>query len=470
LAVCFTGGFVTLLDVSIVNVALPSIQHALSVGATQLQLIIAGYTLAFGLALVPSGRLGDARGRRRMFMLAMTGFGLMSLLAGLAQTDTQLAIFRLLQGAFAGMSNPQVSGMIQQMFRGKERAKAFGFFGGVIGVSTALGPLLGGLIIALAGPATGWRWIFFINVPIIAVVMPLARKLLPPPPPETAATTKLDVVGLALIALGTGAFMTPFVTTPDTGFFDVPERWFWLIPAALLLPVTFFWERSYERKHHAAVLNPGLLRTPSYVFGAALGAAWFAGFTALMLVLTMTLQNGLAYTALAAGLVQLPNAVASAITSSTAGRMVPRFGRRLVVGGISTYLVGLIVVIGILRWAPQGVIGWALAGTLLLMGTGGGWVISPNQALTYQDVPPRYGSVAGAVMQVGQRVGTAVGMAIVLAVYLSAYTSQVAMVGKAEAARLAGSMALIVSACFVSVALVIGLLDARRRGSGITFR
>jgi len=218
------------------------------------------------------------------------------------------------------------------------------------------------------------------------------------------------------------------------------------------------------------VLNPGLLRTPSYVFGAALGAAWFAGFTALMLVLTMTLQNGLAYTALLAGLVQLPNAVASAITSSTAGRMVPRFGRRLVVGGISTYLVGLVVVIMILRWAPQDVIGWALAATLLLMGTGGGWVISPNQALTYQDVPPKYGSVAGAVMQVGQRVGTAVGMAIVLAVYLSAYSSQIATLGKAESARLAGSMALIVSACFVTVALIIGLLDARRRGTAVTFR
>ena len=467
---CFLGGFVTLLDVSIVNVALPSIQGALSVGATQLQLIIAGYTLAFGLALVPSGRLGDARGRRRMFMIAMMGFGLMSLFAGLAQTDTQLAIFRLLQGACAGMSNPQVSGMIQQMFRGKERAKAFGFFGGIIGVSTALGPLLGGLIIAIAGPAVGWRWVFFINVPIIAVVMPFARKLLPGPPPDAGATTRLDVVGLILIALGTATFMTPFVTTPDTGFFDVPERWFWLVPAVALLPATFFWERSYQRKYHAAVLNPGLLRTPSYVFGAALGAAWFAGFTALMLVLTMTLQNGLAYTALLAGLVQLPNAVASAITSSTAGRMVPRFGRRLVVGGISTYLVGLVVVIMILRWAPQDVIGWALAATLLLMGTGGGWVISPNQALTYQDVPPKYGSVAGAVMQVGQRVGTAVGMAIVLAVYLSAYSSQIATLGKAESARLAGSMALIVSACFVTVALIIGLLDARRRGTAVTFR
>ncbi|MCL2464877.1 MAG: MFS transporter, partial [Micrococcales bacterium] len=380
----------------------------------------------------------------------------------LAQTDTQLSVFRLLQGGFAGMSNPQVSGMIQQMFRGRERARAFGFFGGVIGVSTAIGPLLGGVIIALAGPAAGWRWVFFINVPIILVVLPLARRLLPGPP-ATQALSRLDGFGLLLIGLGTATFMAPFVTTPDSGFFDNPERWILLIPAFALLPVTYFWERNYQRKYHAAVLNPGLLRTPSYVFGAALGAAWFAGFTALMLVMTLMLQNGLAYTALLAGLVQLPNAIASAVTAASSGRLVPRFGRRLVIIGIATYLAGLVVVIVVMRWAPEGAVGWALAGTLLLMGAGGGWVIAPNQTLTYQDVPPRYGSVAGAVLQVGQRVGTAVGMAVVLAVYLSSFSSQVAAVGKAEAARLAGATALIISACFVAVALVVGILDALRR-------
>jgi len=464
LAVCFMGGFVGMLDVSIVNVAMPSIQSALSAGATQLQLIVAGYTLAFGLFLVPSGRLGDASGRRRMFIIAMAGFAVMSLLAGLAQTDTQLAVFRLLQGGFAGMSNPQVSGMIQQLFRGRERAKAFGFFGGVIGVSTALGPLLGGAIIALAGPANGWRWVFFINVPIIAVVLPLARRLLPGPPSKLPLS-RLDGVGLVLIALGTATFMAPFVTTPDTGFFDDPQRWFWLVPAFVLLPATFFWERHYQRKYHAAVLNPGLLRTPSFVFGAALGAAWFAGFTALMLVLTLMLQTGLAYTALLAGLVGLPNAIASAVTSATSGRLVPRFGRKLVIVGILVYLVGLVGVILVMRQTPQGAIGWALAAVLFVMGVSGGWVIAPNQSLTYQDVPPRYGSVAGAVMQVGQRMGTAVGMSVVLAVYLSAFSSQVAVVGKAEAARQAGANALVISACIVVVALLVAILDAVRRGA-----
>ena len=463
LAVCFAGGFVTMLDVSIVNVALPSIQGALHAGATQLQLIIAGYTLAFGLVLVPFGRLGDAKGRRTMFMIAIAGFGVMSLLAGLAQTDTQLAIARLLQGAFAGMSNPQVSGMIQQMFRGHERAKAFGFFGATIGVSTALGPLIGGLIIAIAGPDAGWRWVFFINVPIIAVVLPLARRLLPPPP-VTGETMRLDAFGLVLIALGTGMFMAPFVTTPDTGFFDDLQRWWWLAPAFILLPVTFFWERSYERRFGAAVLNPYLLTTPSFVFGMAIGSAWFAGFTSLMLVVTMVLQKGLLYTALMAGLVQLPYAISSAASASQSGHLLPKVGRVLVVAGIATYLVGLVIVVVILRTAPVAAVGWAVAAVLLLMGIGGGLVISPNQALTFQDVPPAQGSVAGAVLQVGQRFGTAVGMAIILAVYLSTYTSHVAAQGNAGAARTAGAMALTLSGAFLLAALAVAVGDWRRRG------
>ena len=152
LVVCLAVGFVTTLDVSIVNVALPSIESSLDAGPSQLQLVVAGYTLAFGLALVPAGRLGDAGGRRRLFITGLVGFATFSLTCGLAPTDDLLGAARLLQGVSAGLLNPQVVGLIQQLFAGPERGRAFGLFGATIGVSTAIGPLLGGLIIIRTQP------------------------------------------------------------------------------------------------------------------------------------------------------------------------------------------------------------------------------------------------------------------------------------------------------------------------------
>ncbi|MGO2044036.1 MAG: MFS transporter, partial [Cellulosimicrobium funkei] len=207
LPVCLAVGFITTLDVSIVNVALPSIESSLDAGPTQLQLVVAGYTLAFGLALVPAGRLGDAGARRPLFIAGLLGFALMSLASGLAPTDTWLGVARLLQGVSAGVLNPQVVGLIQQQFRGYERGRAFGMFGATIGVSTALGPLLGGLIIAAAGPETGWRWVFLVNIPVVAVLLPFAWRLVPGPPRTGSGAARgpprLDLVRLVRLCAAT---------------------------------------------------------------------------------------------------------------------------------------------------------------------------------------------------------------------------------------------------------------------------
>jgi len=143
-AVCLAAGFMTLLDVSIVNVALPSIESALHASSSQVQWIVAGYTLAFGLVLVPAGRLGDLHGRRVMFLVGLGVFVLTSALCGAALSGTWLVIGRVLQGVAAGMLNPQVIAMIQELFSGAERARAFGMYGACVGISTAVGPLLAG--------------------------------------------------------------------------------------------------------------------------------------------------------------------------------------------------------------------------------------------------------------------------------------------------------------------------------------
>ena len=179
LTVCLSAGFMTLLDVSIVNVALPSIRTGLDASSGQLQWILAGYSLAFGLVLVPAGRLGDARGRKAAFLVSLAVFTLTSAAAGLAQTAWWLVAARLAQGVAAGMLNPQTSGVIQDLFRGPERGRAFGRMGATIGLSTAVGPLAGGLILALDDSSDGWRWVFLVNVPVGLVAMVMAWRLLP---------------------------------------------------------------------------------------------------------------------------------------------------------------------------------------------------------------------------------------------------------------------------------------------------
>ena len=193
-----------LLDVTIVNVALPSIQRGLHASAAQIQWVLSGYALTFGLLLVPGGRLGDIRGRRRMFLVGLVAFTLTSAAAGLARRrPAWLVIARLLQGAAAGLLTPQITGLIQQLFTGAERGRAFGVFGTTVGISAAIGPILGGLILAAFGQDDGWRYVFFVNVPIGVVAVVLAMRLLPRAGPRQGSVrSQIDGVGALLLGVG----------------------------------------------------------------------------------------------------------------------------------------------------------------------------------------------------------------------------------------------------------------------------
>src|SRR4051794_37690117 len=179
LLVCQLALFTTLIDVSVTNVALPSIGRATGATPSELQWVVSGYVLAFGLVPVLAGRLGDDVGRRRMFVIGVAGFVASSVVVGLAPDPRLLIAMRVVQGLFGGMVNPQVSGIVQQLFSGAERGRAFGAIGATVGTATAVGPLVGGLLIGLGGPHLGWRLVFFVNVPIGLVCLVLARRWLP---------------------------------------------------------------------------------------------------------------------------------------------------------------------------------------------------------------------------------------------------------------------------------------------------
>ncbi|MFD0820570.1 MFS transporter [Micromonospora zhanjiangensis] len=451
LAVGLVAAFMTLLDVSIVNVALPAIETALRAGPSGLQWVLSGYALTFGLVLVPAGRFGDVHGRRTVFVVGLALFTLSSAAAGAAASPAWLIAARLVQGAAAGVVNPQVAGLIQQLFRPPERGRPFGMLGAVIGISTAVGPLLGGALIALAGTQQGWRWVFYVNVPVGVPTSLFAWRLLP----GRAATGRLgrsglDLVGVALLGVGVLLVLLPLVQDQQ---WRGAAKWLF-IPAGLTVLAGFAgWEHRYGRRREP-VFRLTLFGLRSYTLGALIGLLYFAGFTAIFFVFSLFLQFGLGYSALVAGVSITPFALGSAATAAFGGRIVNRFGRPLVATGLVMVAIGLGAVMVALHFVPGRGAPLVMAAPLLMAGLGSGLVITPNQTLTLSEVPVAQAGSAAGMLQTGQRIGAAAGIAGVGSVFFSALAATHG--GWSRAFR----DALVIAIGFVLVALVAAVADS----------
>jgi EmrB/QacA subfamily drug resistance transporter len=460
LSVTLVAGFMSLLDVSIVSVALPSIQRGLGTDPASVQWVVSGYALTFGLALVPAGRLGDAFGRRRMFLIGLGAFVLFSVLAGAAPTVQALIGARLAQGLAAGTLAPQNSGLIQQLFRGGERGRAFGVFGATVGISTAVGPVVGGLILALAGGPEGWRWIFYVNVPIGVVALVLAARLLPRG--SGGRRGRIDVVGALLLGSAVFCVLLPLAQAESGG---IARRWWLFVLGAGLVAAFVLWERRVLSRGGEPLLDPRLVtETSGYATGAALATVYFLGFSGVWLVFALFLQIGLGYSPLQSGLSVTAFALGSAVSAAVGGRLVDRVGRRLTVIGLLAVFTGLGITIAVVLLVPAGSLMWAMSVPLLLAGIGGGFVISPNITLTLREVPVRMAGSAGGALQTGQRIGAAIGTAALPSVFY------LVLGATGENFPLAAAVALGVAVLSVGAALVIALLDlhhervtARRR-------
>jgi EmrB/QacA subfamily drug resistance transporter len=451
LAVTLAAGFMTLLDVSIVNVALPSIQHGLHASSAGVQWVVSGYALAFGLALVAGGRLGDLLGRRRMFLIALTAFVLTSAAAGAAPTEALLVTARLAQGLAAGMLTPQNSGLIQDLFRGAERGRAFGMLGSTIGISTAAGPVIGGLIITAFGAADGWRWVFYVNVPIGIVALGLAAKLVPPARARAVGLRRqIDFGGIVLLGLAVLGVMLPIVQGGGT-----PLLWLLVVAGAGFGFWFVRWEWRRIERGGAPLLDLRLFRRAAgFAPGLALATIYFCGFSGIWLVMSLFFQNGLGYTPLQSGLSVTPFAIGSSVSALLAGRLVARWGRWLTICGLCLIGIGLVAVAVILLLTKGEHAGLAIAAPLFVAGVGGGAVISPNTTLTLACVPPGMGGAAGGALQTGQRIGTAIGTAVLASVLRGVATSH-------DRYPAAAAVALAVTVGFILAALVIAIVDLR---------
>lgn len=467
--VCVSVAGITILDLSKVNVALPAVETALGAGSTDLQLIVSGYVLTFGLFLVPMGRLGDQRSRRTLFVVGLSLFTLTSLVCALAPNIWVLLIGRLLQGVAAGIQMPQVLGLIQQLFQGPARGRAFGLFGAVIGVATAFGPTLGGLLIAVGGPTDGWRWIFWMNVPLGLAAVGLAIWVLPATRRATSKPIQLDPIGLVLFALTVISLMWPFLFTtgsPD----DNPARW-WLLVAFVLFAAAFVaWERRYERSGRGPLIPLKLFRVTSFRNGTAIQSAYFTAAPAMFLLTTLYLQKGVGLAAVYAGMVTIGFALTSAVSSWIGGNLVSRFGRPVVVIGLGCVLASVAGLALAALYVPDEAVAWVMAGVMVIGGLGGGLVISPNQTLTLADIPVKRGGVAGSVGQLGQRIGTAVGTAVALALFYSTIYRESGSASDSVVYHDAYAYGMVAVGLFIAVAFAVSLVDlgsrrkAERRG------
>jgi EmrB/QacA subfamily drug resistance transporter len=409
LGVVLTAAFMVLLDISIVNVAIPSIQRNLGASFGQVQLVLAGYQLAYAVVLITGGRLGDIYGRKRLFMTGMAGFVLASALCGFAQSADMLVISRVVQGVMAALMYPQVLSVLQVVFPPRERGAAFGIFGAVIGLATIAGPLLGGLLIGTAVDTSRWRLIFLVNLPIGIAALVAAFVLLR----ESRAprARRLDVLGMLIISAALGLLTYPLVEGRDQGW----PAWAFVM---LVLSVPAFWlfaayERAKARRDGSPLIDLSMFRDRAFSSGTLLSAVFFSAIPAFFLIFSLTLQIGLGYSPLHAGLTTVPWAVGTSLSSAMSVRLAPRLGKRILIVGLVVLIIGMGSIILTMRARGAGLDGPELIPALFVGGLGMGCIIAPLINIILAGISLGDAGAASGVLTTTQQIGGAMGVAVV---------------------------------------------------------
>lgn len=433
LVVLLAGMFMALLDTSIVNVALQTIRTSLNANEATLSWVISGYALAFGLLLIPAGRFGDRFGHKGIFIVGVAVFTLASVWCGLAQSSTELVIARVVQGVGGGIYVPAVASLIQLMFPPRVRGRAFGVMGAVIGISTALGPLIGGLLIQAFGENEGWRSIFFVNAPI-GVLTVIAAVLLVPGGAE-GKRLSTDAVGLLLAVASMVAILVPLIEGEDQGW----PLWTWLSLAGgvVLLVLFALWERHVASTDKEPLVPPHLFSHPQFTGGVLLAFVYFAAFTSIFFTISLLWQAGLGHTALESGLVSLPFSIGSIAGAALSDRFAQRLGRNVLSLGTGLVALGLITLWLLFSFVPtDDLVNWDLLPPLLVAGFGSGLFIAPNARFIVATVDNSEAGAASGVIQTMQRIGSAIGIAVIGSVLFGQLPSSFAP-SKAKAAQIA---------------------------------
>ncbi|MGV2196673.1 MFS transporter [Agrobacterium vitis] len=404
LVILLVGAFLPPLDFFIVNVALPSIREDLQASASTMQLIISGYATSYAVMLITGGRMGDLYGRRNVFLSGMAAFAAASAVCGLAWSPSVLIAGRVLQGFAAAIMAPQALASINAIFPDHEKSKALSFYALTFGVASMVGLFLGGALIALDIFGLGWRSIFLINLPVIAIAAPLAFFILR----ETRSEhpSKLDLGGALLIALALFALIAPLIEGREQGW----PVWLLLMLATSPLLFLLFWrhERHLEAAGGDPILAPSLLDVPGLRRGL-IAALFFYALAAFWLVFSVYEQSGLGRTPFGAGLAILPAAVGFVLGPFASERILRVFGRHSAAVGMGLQSVGLFATAALISS------GYAqfLFLALFLIGMGQGIALPNLLKSVVQRVDRRQSGLASGLVNSMLQIGGAFAVAIV---------------------------------------------------------
>lgn len=413
-----------LLDSTIVNIAIPSIQANLGASYTAIQWLVAGYALAFALLLITGGRMGDVYGYRKVFMWGVAGFTVASLLSGLAWNPVVLIGARLLQGAMAALMVPQVMSMMQVMYPPEERGQMNGLFGAMAGVAASLGPVIGGLLIKANLFGLDWRPIFLINVPVGLFAFFAARKYLPDG--KSAHPLKLDLVGTGIVMVALSLIVFPLIQGRELGW---PAWTFYSMLASLPVFGLFaYWQIRKQRTDGSPLVLPALFQKKSFSLGLLTNVVFEGVMIGYFLISTLMLQIGLGYSVVKAALTGIPLSIGIAATFAVLGaKVIPRLGRYAMTLGTVIMGAGLVYVAWAFQHFGVNTDPWEIIPGLLPIGVGMGLIMMPVFAVVLNDVDHNHAGSASGVLNAVQQLGGAIGVAAIGVVFfgqLTAYAGQ----------------------------------------------
>ena len=399
LASCCLSLLIVSMDATIVNVAIPAIRADLHASAPQLQWVIDVYTLALASLLLLAGATGDRFGRRRVFQTGLSIFALGSLLCSLAPTINLLIGARLIQGIGASMMNPVALSIITQIFTERvERARALGIWGGVVGISMALGPIVGGLLIE----GVGWRSVFWINLPICAAALILTAVFVPES--KSATMRDIDPIGQLLAVVALFGLVFVLIEGPGLGWTDSRT-----VAVAVVAAVAFVLFLRYESRRHDPFIDLRFFRSIPFASATVIAVCTFAGWGAFLFMMSLYLQGVRGYSAMHTGMIYLPIALGALFFSPLSGRLVGRYGARpsLLASGILITAASAMLIF-LTTTTPV----WVIVVIFAVYGIGFGMVNAPVTNAAVSGMPQDRAGAAAATTSTSRQVGVSIGVAL----------------------------------------------------------